>query len=132
MDIVLKLRELRSRSRLTQEEVAARSHIGVKTISSFESGSRIDSMKLSQLEAILNVYNVTLAQFFSRSIDHDLAPWESPHDPIDAIARRLESLPPPMRDAIAEKINTMIDGVEVLLPRARRATSPAATQATLH
>lgn len=130
MDLVLKLRELRARTGLTQEEVAERSRIGVKTISSFESGARIDSMKLSQLEAILRVYDISLAQFFSRSIEHDLAPWESPQDPIDFIGRRIEALPPRARDAMIEKITTMIDGVEAILPQTRRATQP--THATLH
>ena len=72
MDFVLKLRELRARKGLNQEQVAKRANIGVKTLSSFESGSRIDSMKISQLEAILLVYCVSLHQFFSRAIDHDL------------------------------------------------------------
>ena len=44
MDTVLKLRELRARAGLTQEDVAQRSGVGAKTISSFESGT----MKLAQ------------------------------------------------------------------------------------
>lgn len=132
MDLVLKLRGLRARAGLTQEDVAARSHIGAKSISSFESGARIDSMKLSQLEAILRVYGITLAQFFSRSSEHDLAPWESPQDPIDAIARRIETLPSHMRDAMAEKISTMLDAIEAVLPHPRRTTSSDASHATLH
>ena len=125
MDIVLKLRELRARTGLKQEQVAERSRIGVKTISSFESGSRIDSMKLSQLEAILRIYGVTLAQFFSRSLEHDLAPWESPEIPTDLIARRLEALPHHAREAILDKISAMIDAVEAVLPRARVSSAAA-------
>ena len=131
MDMVLKLRELRARTGLTQEEVAERSHIGVKTISSFESGARIDSMKLSQLEAILRVYGVTLAQFFSRSLDHDLAPWESPEVPTDVIASRLDTLPHHAREAILDKISAMIDAVEAVLPRTRL-SSTAASPIALH
>jgi transcriptional regulator with XRE-family HTH domain len=130
MDLVLKLRELRARSRLTQEQVGKRANIGVKTISSFESGTRVDSMKVSQLQAILRVYGVTLAQFFSRSIDHHLAPWEVSEDPVDVVARRLENLPPTARAAIAEKISTMIDAVETVLP-ITRVSSPSTSHATL-
>jgi transcriptional regulator with XRE-family HTH domain len=131
MDFVLKLRELRARKGLNQEQVAKRANIGVKTLSSFESGSRIDSMKISQLEAILLVYGVSLHQFFSRAIDHDLAPWETAEDPIDLVARRLDMLPSHARLAIIDKINTMIDAVEAVLPRTR-VSSPSASHASLH
>lgn len=132
MDLDLKLRELRARAWLKQEDVAARSHLGVKSISSFESGARIDSMKLSQLEAMLSVYGITLAQFFSRSIEHDLAPWESPPDPLDAIARRIETLPSHMRDVMIQKISTMLDTIEAVLPHTRRTTPADACHTTLH
>lgn len=130
MDTVLKLRELRARAGFTQEEVAKRCSIGVKSISSFESGARIGSLKLSQLEAILRVYGVTLEQFFSRSLDHDLAPWESPEDPIEVVLRRVESFPPRARQTITEKITTMIDAVEAILP-GTRVSSSATTHAAI-
>ena len=131
MDTVLKLRELRARAGLTQDEVAQRAHLGVKTLSSFESGTRIHSMKLSQLEAILRVYGVTLIQFFSRNLDHDLAPWEEAEDPIDGVARRLESLPLHLRAGLIDKMNTMIDAVEAIIPRDRTPRA-AAFHASLH
>lgn len=131
MDLVLKLRELRARKGLKQEQVARRANLGAKTLSSFESGSRIDSMKISQLEAILQVYGVTLSQFFSRSIDHDLAPWETAKDPVDVVARRLDKLPSHAQLAIIDKINTMIDAVEAVLP-VTRASSPSTSHAPLH
>lgn len=131
MDLVLKLRELRARAGLKQEQVARRAGIGVKTLSSFESGTRVDSMKLSQLEAILRVYGVTLAQFFSRSLDHDLAPWEEAEDPVAGVMRRLESLPPHLRAGLVEKINTMIDGIEAIIPPTR-ASRTATSHASFH
>ena len=112
MDIVLKLRELRARAQLNQNDVASRSGLGVKTISSFESGARISAMKMSQLERILAVYRVTLAQFYSRSLEHDLAPWETAGDPLDEIARRIESLPPRMREIAVGRITGLLDGIE--------------------
>ena len=112
MDIVLKLRELRARAQLHQSDVASRSGLGVKTISSFESGSRISTMKISQLERILSVYCITLTQFFSRSLEHDLAPWETAGDPIDEIARRIETLPPGMHEIAVERITGLLDGFE--------------------
>jgi transcriptional regulator with XRE-family HTH domain len=64
MDLVLRLRELRRASGLSQDVVAARASIGVKTLSSFETGARIASMKLSQLHRLLSVYGITEAEFF--------------------------------------------------------------------
>src|SRR5687768_16786940 len=53
MDLVLKLSELRRMRGLTQKDVARLSGVGAKTISSFETGQRITSLKLSQLERLL-------------------------------------------------------------------------------
>ena len=130
MDTVLKLRELRAHAGMTQEEVARRSRLGVKTISSFESGARIESMKLSQLEALLAAYAITLAQFFSRSMEHDLAPWESESSP-DAFLRRIDALPGHARDALLEKIATMLDVAEAVLPHPSRIPSAAPQHASL-
>jgi hypothetical protein len=41
------------------------SGVGEKTISSFESGARIGSLKLSQLAKLLVVYRLSPAEFFS-------------------------------------------------------------------
>jgi transcriptional regulator with XRE-family HTH domain len=131
MDTVLKLRELRAHAGMTQEEVARRSQLGVKTISSFESGARIESMKVSQLEAILAVYKLTLPQFFSRAIERDLAPWES-ESPTDTLLRRLESLPPDAQEALTEKISAMLDAAEAILPFAGSRPRTTASNAHLH
>jgi len=125
MDTVLKLRELRARAGLTQEEVARRSRVGVKTLSSFESGARIHSLKLAQLEHILAVYGISLAQFFSPSLVHDLAPWAEAPDPADVLAQRLAILPVRARTPLVEKITAMLDAVEAILPIKHAASSPS-------
>lgn len=131
MDTVLKLRELRARAGLTQEEVARRCRLGVKTISSFESGARIESMKLSQLETILAAYNVTFTQFFSRSLEHQLAPWEN-ESSSDALLRRLDALPAHAREALMDRISAMLDAAEAILPFAGSRAGTIAPHAHLH
>jgi len=72
-DVVLALREARSRRGLTQKDAARVSGVGEKTISFFETGARVSSMKVSQLEKLLQLYGLTLDQFFVWSVgdDHD-------------------------------------------------------------
>jgi transcriptional regulator with XRE-family HTH domain len=119
MDTVLKLRELRARAGLTQEEVATRSGIGVKTISSFESGARIGTMKVAQLERILAVYNRTLDAFFSPALDAELAPWEVPHiAEASSLVHDIAALPSPVRAAVTEKIRVVLDLARDFAPMA--------------
>ncbi len=133
MDIVLKLRELRARAGLTQEEVARRSGVGVKTLSSFESGARTPTMKLAQLEAILRVYRVTLVQFFSRALERELAPWESAADPVEDLVLRIEALPPHVRSSILHRISGMLDGIDAMTTdHHRQPRSTVAHHAHLH
>jgi transcriptional regulator with XRE-family HTH domain len=87
MDLVLKLRELRRMRGLTQKDVARLSGVGEKTISSFETGERIDSLKLAQLERLLAVYGLTKGDFFGGTIEQEIAPWEL--DEEDMATRRL-------------------------------------------
>jgi len=63
-DMALRLKLLRQRAHLTQPEAAARSGIGVKSISSFETGRRINSLKVSQLMDLLDCYDASTAEFF--------------------------------------------------------------------
>ena len=81
-NLVLKLRELRRTGSVSQAKLARLSGVGVKTISSFETGARIDSLKLKQLERILAVYDMTLAEFFAwelspgpSELPPDTRPW---------------------------------------------------------
>jgi HTH-type transcriptional regulator, competence development regulator len=76
MDLVLKLRELRRLRGLTQTDVARLSGVGEKTISSFETGERIGSLKLAQLERLLEVYGVSKMEFFGGMVEEEIAPWE--------------------------------------------------------
>jgi transcriptional regulator with XRE-family HTH domain len=110
MDIVLKLRELRARAGLTQEEVSRRCGVGVKTLSSFESGARTSTMKLAQLEAILRVYGVSAAEFFGPGLDRLLAPWEDPSgSERDLLLSELETLPEVAKRVITEKLKLAIE-----------------------
>ena len=69
MDVVLKLRELRRMRGYTQEEAAEKAAMGVKTLSSFETGARITSMKLLQLFSMLAAYDMTPAEFFGDGVE---------------------------------------------------------------
>lgn len=125
MDIVLKLRELRKYRNLSQADAARLSGLGVKTLSSFETGERIDSMKLVQLQRLLRVYAVTEAEFFSTAIEHLLAPWEhETAEEIDALVCTLRSLPTPVQHVITDKLRLAIELARDFTPaksRARRA-----------
>lgn len=72
MDVVLKLRELRRIRGLTQKEAAEKSGVGVKTISSFETGDRIGSMRLDQFLSLLAAYDTTPAEFFGGAVERDV------------------------------------------------------------
>ncbi|MGN6185954.1 MAG: helix-turn-helix domain-containing protein [Thermoanaerobaculia bacterium] len=80
MDLVLKLREIRRLRGLSQKDVARLSGVGEKTISSFETGQRIGSLKLAQLKRLLGVYGLTEAEFFGGSVEREIAPWELDED----------------------------------------------------
>lgn len=123
MDIVIKLREARHRAGLSQQEAAERSGIGVKTISSFESGARVESMKLRQLERLLGAYGITLSEFFSPSFDHAIAPWEvsAEEAKVATVVARLRALPRTYLPVIVDKILSMLDGVSAVLPPQQRA-----------
>lgn len=70
MDVVLKLRELRRLRGYTQDEAAEKAGMGVKTLSSFETGARITSIKVVQLFSMLAAYDVTPAEFFGGAVEH--------------------------------------------------------------
>lgn len=111
MDVVLKLRELRRLRGLSQKDVAKRSGVGEKTISSFETGQRIGSLKISQLRRILQVYGVSEAEFFSEALDRQLAPWDTPADSENPsrIMQDLRLLPQAIRESLLTKFRLMIE-----------------------
>ncbi len=134
MDLVLKLRELRQYRGLSQADAARKSGLGVKTLSSFETGERIDSMKLVQLQRLLRVYGVTEAEFFSAAIEHMLAPWDhEAAEEIDTLVCALRSLPTTTRQVITDKLRLAIDLARDLAPpRSRRRESGGRHAAALY
>lgn len=124
MDLVLKLRELRHLRGLSQKDAARLSSVGEKTLSSFETGERIDTMKLSQLQALLAVYDVTEEDFFSDKLDQLFDPtYVREHTRIDAIMERVANLPEQVRAGILERMELMLDTAELTLS-ARSARAP--------
>jgi transcriptional regulator with XRE-family HTH domain len=119
MDLVLKLRELRDLRGLSQKDVARLSGLGEKTLSSFETGQRIGSMKLAQLAKLLAIYGVTEEQFFSRAIEELFDP--------DAISRRSreEQLTAGLADLPADARNALLERFELMLDSALTVRGPA-------
>jgi len=111
MDLVLKLREIRRLRGLSQKDVARMSGVGEKTISSFETGQRIGSLKLSQLKRLLGVYGLTEAQFFGGTVEKQIAPWELDEEEF-ATSRILDDLrlmPAPVKKTLLNKFQLMIE-----------------------
>lgn len=125
MDVVLRLRELRRMRGLSQRDAAAKAGIGEKSISSFETGERISSMKLSQLEQILRAYGVTIKEFFSDQIDRRIAPWDVPREEeeMHAILEDLQGLPRKRRAALIQKFRLMVESATEA-PRAAQQPVP--------
>ena len=107
MDLVLRLRELRRLSGLSQEEVARRSGVGVKTLSSFETGVRIESLKVSQLRSILRVYGVSESQFFASDLETSLG--DDGNTKLNPRSDKLNALPVHVRQALIERFELMIE-----------------------
>ncbi len=113
MDLVLKLREVRRLRGLSQKDVARLSGVGEKTISSFETGERIGSMKLAQLKRLLAVYEMTEMEFFGGSVEKEIAPWELDEEQM-ALTRLLDdlrTLPKQAKRNLLAKFQLMADAV---------------------
>jgi transcriptional regulator with XRE-family HTH domain len=113
MDVVLKLRELRRMRRLTQRDVARLSGVGEKTISSFETGDRIGSLKLAQLERIVAVYGLTPKDFFGGSVETEIAPWELDENEVATrrLLQELSALPKTIQRSLFAKFQLMVETV---------------------
>ena len=111
MDLVLKLREIRRLRGLSQKDVARLSGVGEKTISSFETGQRIGSLKLAQLKRMLNVYGLTEAEFFGGKVERQIAPWELDDDENAAhrLVEELRVLPKPVQKTMVAKFELMLE-----------------------
>jgi transcriptional regulator with XRE-family HTH domain len=98
VDVVLRLRELRKLRGLTQKALAAQTSLGEKTISSFETGQRIGSLKISQLLRILDVYGMTTVEFFGARTEREISEVREAHhydelrDLIKGVADRLRAV----------------------------------------
>lgn len=115
MDLVLKLRELRRMSGLSQKEAALSSGLGEKTLSSFETGERISAIKLAQLLALLAVYDVTPAEFFGGKVEANVfGELEQLKGCELQIIRELRSLPERARIQVEAKLLDVIDTAQVL------------------
>ena len=113
MDLVLKLREIRRMRGLSQKDVARLSGVGEKTISSFETGQRIGSLKLAQLKRMLKVYGLNEADFFGASVEKEIAPWEL-NDEQMATQRLLDDLhllPKPIQKNLLAKFQLAVEAV---------------------
>src|SRR5438445_12546193 len=113
MDLVLKLREIRRMRGLSQKDVARLSGVGEKTISSFETGHRIGSLKLAQLKKMLKVYGLRESEFFGASVEKAIAPWEL-NDEEMATQRLLDdlhSLPKPVQKNLLAKFQMAVEAV---------------------
>ena len=113
MDIVLKLREIRRMRGLSQKDVARLSGVGEKTISSFETGQRIGSLKLAQLKNMLKVYGMSETEFFGGSVEKEIAPWELDDEQM-ATARLLDdlhALPKPIQKNLLGKFQLMVETI---------------------
>lgn len=111
MDLVLKLREIRRLRGLSQKDVARLSGVGEKTISSFETGQRIGSLKLAQLKKLLGVYGLTEADFFGCSVERQIAPWELDEEESGAqrLVEDLRGLPKPVQKKMIDKFQLMLE-----------------------
>jgi len=127
MDLVLKLREIRRLRGLSQKDVARLSGVGEKTISSFETGQRIGSLKIAQLRKLLGVYGLTEADFFGSSVERQIAPWELDEDECAAqrLVEDLRGLPKPVQKTMLGKFQLMMETASDVNNHAHRDKRPA-------
>lgn len=111
MDLVLKLREIRRMRGLSQKDVARLSGVGEKTISSFETGQRIGSLKIAQLRRLLAVYGLTEAEFFGGTVEKQIAPWELNEEEFATtrLVDDLHHLPKPVQKVMIAKMQVMLE-----------------------
>ncbi len=118
MDLVLRLREARRLAGISQKEAATRSSVGEKTISSFETGARIDALKVAQLERLLKTYGISIDEFFG----DELAERAGAADLVDD-RPRLRGLVYRIANLDASHQETVIRSLAALVERAEQAAS---------
>ena len=98
---------------LSQKDVARLSGVGEKTISSFETGQRIGSIKVAQLKKMLKVYGMSELEFFGATVEKVIAPWELDDEQM-ATARLMEdlhALPKPIQKNLLAKFQLMVETI---------------------
>src|SRR6185369_6562850 len=85
--------------------------VGEKTISSFETGQRIGSLKISQLRRLLSVYGLTEAEFFGGTLEKQIAPWELNEEEYATtrLIDDLHTLPKAVRKVMISKMQLMLE-----------------------
>lgn len=69
MDFAIKLQRMRRAVGFTQKQLAKHSKVGEKTLSTFESGWRTDSITVAQLMALTSACGYTVAEFMEKRAD---------------------------------------------------------------
>jgi transcriptional regulator with XRE-family HTH domain len=123
LDLVLRLREARRLSGLCQREAAQRSGVGEKSISSFETGERIASLKVKTLRSLLTAYGLTEEAFYSDEFEEKLLSdgVGFPIDDLTSVATKLRHLPDEARNQLIAAFDVMAshasDGRPLTLPK---------------
>jgi len=126
---------LRVSAGMTQKGLALASGVGEKTIGSYEAGSRIKTMKVKQLDAILGALGTNLVDFFS-SIDESAAAEEEseappprrpahnvPDDDLDAVACDLARMTRPQSLAYPSPQSSLSNHARIGVHLSRRHSS---------
>lgn len=120
-----RLRTARVLRGLSQREAGRRSGVGEKSISSFETGDRVQAMKVSQLERILKVYGVPLDRFFADTPFGNLA--EEARAELDVREFVGEELPAILKiDRILERFDPVRAGLMLEFIRTQLMVGPRA------
>ncbi len=95
VDWCFRLRLYREAAGLTQREAGELSGLGSGYVSAFETGFRLDSLKVKHVEKLLAVYGVPLAQFFGeRDVPLEADDFQGPELPaIVKIEQALQTIP---------------------------------------
>ena len=112
MDLVLKLREIRRLRGLSQKDVARLSGVGEKTISSFETGQRIGSLKLGAAQADarrLRPDRGRVLRRHGREADRAVGADDEENAPRSVSSKSCASCRKPVQKAMVAKFQLMLE-----------------------
>jgi transcriptional regulator with XRE-family HTH domain len=116
LDLVIRLREARRSSGLSQAKAGALAGIHPRSISSWETGSRIDSMGIPDLQQLLAVYGMTLQEFFSSAFERRVLDFYGEMQPCQAaiieLTKRLGRVPPEVLAQLLSVVDAMLSLAE--------------------